>query len=86
VQKDQIRPRGLLKKIKGGSTAISFKKKSNCTSRAEDNTTTTMHANNTPNETLHHLILGEKQEKGTKDRADEATIMPRLTAARCNPE
>jgi hypothetical protein len=39
---------------------MSFKKKSNCTSRAEANTTTnTMHANNTSNKTLHHLNLGE---------------------------
>jgi hypothetical protein len=77
---------GFFKKIKAGALPYHLRRKSNCTSQAEANTTTTTHANNTPNKTLHHLILGEKQEKGTKDRADEATIVPRLTAARCNPK
>jgi hypothetical protein len=73
-------------KIKAGALPCHLRRRSKFTSRAEANTTTTTHAKNTPNKTLHHLILGEKQEKGTKDRADEATVVPLLTAARCDPE
>jgi hypothetical protein len=77
---------GFFKKLKAGALPYHLRRKSNCTSRAEANTTTTTPANNTPNKTLHHLILGKKQEKGTKDHADEATIVLRLTATLCNPE
>jgi hypothetical protein len=61
-------------KIKTGALSYHLRRRSNFTSRDEANTTTTTHANNAPNKTLHHLILGESQREGTKDCAGEATV------------
>jgi hypothetical protein len=63
-------------KLKVGALPYHLRRRSNCTSQAEANTTTTTtHANNSPNKTLHHLNLGEK---GRKKPPRTAPLSPTL--------
>jgi hypothetical protein len=64
-----VKSRNVFFKLRAGELSHHLRRRNNCTSPAEANTTitTTTHTNNTLNITLHHLIRGEKPNESHQE-------------------